>query len=121
MPIKCKRPEIAVFIDNFKKPFDKKFAEHMFTNGNCFHFAVILKHLYPEGEIAYSLSLGGHFVFLFQGRYWDITGEVFPEKVPQLFDEIMSVDETYYARLMRDCAYKYDCDKDIAKSLLVTE
>ena len=37
---------VIEFINNFKRDFDANYLEHVFNNGNCYHFAVILKDLF---------------------------------------------------------------------------
>lgn len=46
-------------------------AELVYTNGSCVKFAMILKEIFPQGDILYDLS---HAVFELNGRCYDITG-----------------------------------------------
>ena len=41
--------------------------------GNCYYFAVILLARFPQGSIYYDI-IDGHFVFGYQGLYYDWTG-----------------------------------------------
>ena len=41
--------------------------------GNCYYFAVILLARFPQGSIYYDV-IDGHFVFGYQGVYYDWTG-----------------------------------------------
>lgn len=47
----------------------------LFTNGYCYHFALILKGIYPEGHICYHYD-HGHIVYLYDNKFWDINGEL---------------------------------------------
>ena len=48
-----------------------KYAEIVYTQGSCVKFAMILKHIYPEGKILYDLS---HAIFEYDGKFFDING-----------------------------------------------
>jgi hypothetical protein len=100
--------EILRFIKSFKKNVDadKKEIINCFTKGNCYHFALILKNLYPYGQIMYSPD---HFVFEFNGRYYDIRGDVTDMiclDYFQQFDGLKTTDHKHYSRVVRDCIYK---------------
>ena len=43
----------------------------VYMNGSCVKFAMILKHLYPQGEIYYDMD---HAIFYYNGNYYDING-----------------------------------------------
>lgn len=47
-------------------------AEKVYTQGSCIKFAMILKEIYPQGEILYDSD---HAIFALNGNYYDITGE----------------------------------------------
>lgn len=49
------------------------YAEKVYTQGGCVRFALILKKVYPEGDIIWNED---HSVFRLDGHYFDITGEV---------------------------------------------
>lgn len=100
------KPPIEVFIQNFKRGFDKKALIQTFTEGCCYHFAVILKGAYPEGEIVYSQVMG-HFYLVLDGHAYDITGEIDgAQDVP--WDGLESRDPALYTGLLRDCVYRID-------------
>lgn len=107
MIINIKRPRIDVFIKRFKEGFNKQALEDAFTNGNCYHFAVILSELYDEGDIVYD-EIDGHFMFRYKDKYYDITGEVTNVNNARSLLAISYDDEPLYGRLLRDCAYKGD-------------
>ena len=46
-------------------------SEIVYTNGSCIKFAMILKHIYPEGKILYDLN---HAIFEYDKKYFDING-----------------------------------------------
>lgn len=46
-------------------------AEHIYTHGSCVRFAIILKHLYPDGDILYDSN---HALFEYRGTCYDING-----------------------------------------------
>lgn len=109
VPEGLERPEIEVFIERFKENYPKE-LEYAFTHGNCYFFALILKHIYPEGHIYYHWS--DHFVFSFNNKLYDITGEV-TEKyldgrliVP--WEELQEFDPSVYYRIIRDVIYHHD-------------
>lgn len=98
---------ILQFIENFKAPFNERELIQTFTQGNCYHFAIILKSLYPNGEIIYD-SWKGHFVYLYFDKFYDITGEVIYESHHGLetLEFIRLTDYLWYDRLESDCIYK---------------
>ena len=48
-------------------------AEKVYTQGGCVRFALILKKVYPQGDIMWNED---HAVFRLEEHYYDITGEV---------------------------------------------
>lgn len=52
-------------------------ADHIYKNGSCWHFAKILKTIFPEGEIWGNFD---HHLFRIGGKFYDITGEENPQK-----------------------------------------
>ena len=44
---------------------------NVYTNGSCVKLAMILKHLYPEGDIYYDVD---HAIFKYDNNYYDING-----------------------------------------------
>jgi hypothetical protein len=99
-----KRLPIHLFIKNFKIQFNENELIKVFTQGYCYHFAVILKNIYNEGRIVYSNSMG-HFLLKYKNKYYDITGCV---KVKDAidFDTLYYTDSALYNKLMRDCVLK---------------
>ena len=52
--------------------------EH-FTQGRCYELAMVLRTVYPEGELWYSYK-HGHMYYKLRDKYYDITGRHF--KIP---------------------------------------
>jgi hypothetical protein len=100
------RLPILEFINNFKRDFDEEALICAFTEGNCYHFSVILKDIYCEGRIVYSQKMG-HFMLEFEGGYYDITGRVDADGV-MYFDTMYYEDPLLYNELLRDCVLKID-------------
>jgi hypothetical protein len=48
----------------------------VYTQGSCFRFALILKTVYPDGDIHWNQD---HATFCLDGHFYDITGDVAPE------------------------------------------
>lgn len=95
---------VEKFVENFKKGFDKKTVEDIFLNGNCFHFALILKEMY-DGEIVYDPHTQ-HFLTNVKGNYYDITGHV-PEPMDEyLWDDMEDIDNNEYELVKETCIYK---------------
>lgn len=96
-------------IDEFiKRRFDK---DSNWLNGNCYYFAFILCHRFPQLSLYY-LAIMGHFVAYRVGDdcYYDWEGA---HKLSQMdskeresfisLDTIRTIDSKWYSRLMRDC------------------
>lgn len=101
------------FINNFKKDFDVEEIEKCFTEGNCYHFATILKSMYPKSEV-YHENILNHFFVIFENSCYDITGMIYPElKNCSRFEDLKEFDKVYYDRLIEQCGYKYYRDDDL--------
>ena len=113
--IKIKRIPIDEFIKKFKEGFSEESIIECFTEGNCYHFAVILKNIYKEGRIVHDYLIN-HFLLEYKGKYYDITGEVFYDKYEnfEYFDDLFYSDINRYLKLMRDCVLKIDYFKGIS-------
>lgn len=46
-------------------------SEIIYAQGSCVRLAMILKHIYPQGNILYDSS---HAIFEYDGKYYDING-----------------------------------------------
>jgi len=96
---------IEQFIEKFKKGFDSECLEEAFTNGNCYHFAVILNRLF--GGFVYYSQIQGHFINVVDGHGYDITGmvEINEEDKYDSLYAIHNKDKLLHNRLMDDCVY----------------
>jgi hypothetical protein len=68
-------PDIVDVIASIRDSFVG--SEHVYKNGSCWWFARILKTIYPNGLIYENHS---HAVFFLDGKYYDIEGELHPDK-----------------------------------------
>lgn len=82
----------------------KRFSDdNMWTSGNCFYFASILKIRFPNGKIYYDV-IYGHFVFEYEGCLYDWDG-IYQKNDDYLvewdkFDEYDSIQKDI---IIRDC------------------
>lgn len=91
---------IETFIDKFKFIY-KQELEYVFTSGNCYYFAVILKEHF-NGEIYY-LPIENHFICKIDKEYYDITGKAKFNEKPYKWSELETYDNLLYRRIIRDC------------------
>lgn len=91
---------VETFISRFKFNY-KKELEYIFTSGNCYYFAVILKDRF-NGEIYY-LPIENHFISKINNKYYDITGEIGFNEVPYKWDIYKEFDRKQYEIITRDC------------------
>jgi hypothetical protein len=68
------KPDITTFITNFKRGHNEENLIEVFTEGNCFHFALLLSNIEPDGAIVYD-PIQGHFMYKVEDKFYDITGE----------------------------------------------
>ena len=91
-------------IEKWIKKFKFVYAEELeivFTEGNCYYFAVILREHFG-GEIYY-LPIENHFICKIKENFYDITGKVIPEEEPVCWTTYKDIDELEYNRVIRDC------------------
>jgi len=98
--------EIEQFIHDFRFQ-DEKVLTRIFTKDYCFHFAAILKAVFQDGDIFYDV-IPGHFVFELDGKFYDVTGEVDPNKILVPFDQLEFYDELVYKRVIKNCVLKVE-------------
>ena len=92
--------EIEQWIKKFKFIYSDE-LEYVFTRGNCYYFAVILREHFG-GEIYY-LPIENHFIGKINENFYDITGKVIPEEEPVCWATFKDIDELEYNRIIRDC------------------
>lgn len=93
--------KITKFIINFKKGFPSDIVEDLFTESNCYHFAVILTNIF-EGDILYDVD-NNHFISKIDGNYYDITGEVEKPFNSYFWEEMESEDPIEYDLVYESC------------------
>ena len=71
-------------------------------SGNCYYFSLILKDRFPDGNIYYDV-IDGHFVFKYQERYYDWSGEIHPECYLVEWDKFDEYDSLQKQVIIRDC------------------
>ena len=88
--------EVLEFIQRrFKKDCD-------WVNGNCYYFAIILKNRFPKGKIYYDV-VNGHFIFWFEGKFYDWNGVVKSKGYCIAWDLFGEYDSFRKERIVRDC------------------
>jgi len=91
--------EIIDFIHRRFGPFDEN-SDWMTCN--CFWFAQILNDRFPGGRLYYDVVVG-HFVFEYDGIYYDYSGIVTPNDDLVAWDEFDKYDAYQKERIIRDC------------------
>ena len=89
--------EIEEFI---KRRFGSTDAK--WRDGNCYYFAIILTHRFPELEIYYE-GIDGHFWAGDGENFYDHGGKNIPYSEPIKFEELRKRDPLWYANIVRDC------------------
>ena len=75
------------------------------TDGNCFYFAIILQTRFPDGIIYYDV-VQGHFLFEYQGNYYDWDGIQSPSLSSLVkWEDFYEYDASRMERIIRDCIY----------------
>lgn len=72
------------------------------TTGNCYYFSIILKDCFSSGKIFYDV-INGHFIFLYDGKYYDWTGEIKPNGYLVEWDKFEEYDSLQKQRIIHDC------------------
>ena len=76
--------------------------DNRWLDGNCYWFAAILAHRFPQLDIYY-LPIEGHFVAGDGEIFYDWLGRKNLNEIPQKLDTIRTQDPIWYSRLVRDC------------------
>lgn len=87
-------------IEFIKRRFSDTNA-HWF-DGNCYYFALILCHRFPNLRIYYE-PIVGHFYASDSINFYDASGLVTPPYPPISLEEIKDTDDLFYSHLIRDC------------------
>lgn len=95
------KAEVLLFVEKFKFT-GKTIVEELFTCGNCYYFAVILKERFQTGEIYY-LPIENHFVWKYDGILFDIKGEHSTNERAYSWEEYKKIEPLGAKRIERDC------------------
>lgn len=85
-----------------------EFIQRRFKNdcnwldGNCYYFSIILKNRFPDGNIYYDV-INGHFIFLYQGIYYDWTGVIELDGCLVEWDKFQEYDSIQKKRIIEAC------------------
>ena len=91
-----KKEEIEEFIK-------RRFPDNChWLDGNCFYFSIILLSRFPDGSIYYDV-INGHFVFRYENKYYDWTGEIDPDGYLVEWNKFEEYDELQKKVIIRDC------------------
>lgn len=60
-------------------------SQQVYTEGSCYHFYLILKEVFPEAESWYDQD---HILTKIDSKFYDITGEVYPNTALFPFDRL---------------------------------
>jgi hypothetical protein len=90
-------------MDNVIEFINRRFKNDCnWLNGNCYYFSIILKDRFPEGKIFYDV-INGHFIFLYNGRYYDWTGYIKPDGYLVEWEQFDKYDSLQKKVIIRDC------------------
>ena len=94
-------------MDRVEEFIRRRFEEdYNWTTGRCYFFAIILKDVFPGGEIFYD-PIEGHFIYRLSGKFYDWTGcrEYTKNDIDNFYnwDILKSWDSLLYKRIERDC------------------
>ena len=92
--------KVEEFIEKFKFKY-KKELEYVFSYGNCYYFALILKDRF-HGEIYY-LPIKNHFICKIEKEYYDINGKASMNEQPLKWDVIKKTKLKMKEQVARDC------------------
>lgn len=74
MNTNAKRNQLLKIISRIRESFSD--SVEVYTNGSCVKFCMILKEIYPEGNILYNSH---HAIFELDQMYYDIKGDTLKE------------------------------------------
>lgn len=86
-------------------------SQIVYTQGSCVKFAMILKHIYPTGEILYDLS---HAIFEYDNKCFDING--FANKNENHMPlQNYGIIQSYYSMSVKHLINKKERDKVVTR------
>ena len=81
----------------------RRFSENChWLDRNCYYFSVILLSRFPTGIIFYDIT-NCHFIFRYEGSYYDWTGVVCPDGKLIEWDKFEQYDNLQKQVIIRDC------------------
>ena len=90
-------------MDNVLYFINRRFKQDCnWMNGNCYYMSLILKDRFPNGSIWYDV-INGHFVFLYNDKYYDWTGIVEPNGYLVEWNKFDEYDSLQKQVIIRDC------------------
>lgn len=90
-------------MDNVIEFIKRRFKKDCnWIDGNCYYFAIILKDRFPDGKIFYDV-INGHFIFLYEDKYYDWTGCIKPDGFLVEWDRFNEYDHLQRQRIITDC------------------
>lgn len=90
-------------MDNVVDFINRRFKNDCdWISGNCYYFSVILKNRFPEGKIFYDV-INGHFIFLYNDKYYDWTGNITPNGYLVEWEKFEKYDYIQKNIIIRDC------------------
>ena len=90
-------------MDNILDFINRRFKQDCnWINGNCYYMSLILKDRFPNGSIWYDV-INGHFVFLYNDKYYDWTGIVEPNGYLVEWNKFDEYDSLQKKVIIRDC------------------
>lgn len=91
--------EIIDFITRRFGPYDE---DSEWMRCNCYYFATILNERFPGGHIYYDVVVG-HFVYEYDGLYYDYSGLIEPTDDLVEWEKFDEYDSYQKERIIRDC------------------
>lgn len=90
-------------MDNVLDFINRRFKNDCnWVNGNCYYMSLILRDRFPDGSIWYDV-INGHFIFLYNDKYYDWTGIVEPNGYLVEWDKFDEYDGLQKQVIIRDC------------------
>jgi len=69
------------------------------TQGNCYYFAKILELRFPGGKVMYE-PIDGHFLYQYNGRYYDHDG-LYTGDTSRVYDHMIEEGSGFFKELRR--------------------
>lgn len=90
-------------IDEVTEFIHRRFAKDCnWIDGNCYYFTVILKDRFQGGVVYYDVT-SGHFIYSYNGKFYDWAGVVYPGGRLVKWDEFNEYDCQQRSRIIENC------------------